>query len=41
MGLEMGIIAHIGDGIIHPIPIKPEGMTRKRAIYSEEFFEAL
>ena len=41
-GLEMGIIAHIGDGNIHPIPIKPEGMTpEKWAIYSEEFFEAL
>ena len=41
-GLEMGIIAHIGDGNIHPIPITPEGMTpEKWAIYSEEFFEAL
>ena len=41
-GLEMGMIAHIGDGNIHPIPIKPEGMTpEKWAIYSEEFFEAL
>lgn len=41
-GLEMGIIAHIGDGNIHPIPIKPEGMSPERwAVYSEEFFEEL
>ncbi len=39
---EMGIIAHIGDGNIHPIPIKPEGMSPERwAVYSEEFFEEL
>lgn len=41
-GLELGIISHIGDGNIHPIPIKPEGMSPERwAVYSEEFFEAL
>ena len=41
-GLELGIISHIGDGNIHPIPIKPEGMSTERwAVYSEEFFEAL
>jgi len=40
--LEMGIISHIADGNIHPIPIKPEGMSPERwAVYSEEFFEAL
>lgn len=40
--LEMGIIAHIGDGNIHPIPMKPEGMTPEQwAVYSEEFFTAL
>lgn len=41
-GLEMGIISHIADGNIHPIPIKPDGMSPDRwAVYSEEFFEAL
>ncbi len=41
-GLEMGTIAHIGDGNIHPIPIKPEGMHPEEwAVYSEKFFEAL
>ena len=41
-GLELGIISHIGDGNIHPIPIKPEDMSPERwAVYSEEFFEAL
>lgn len=41
-GLEIGIIAHIGDGNIHPIPLKPEGMTPERwAVYSEEFFAVL
>lgn len=41
-GLEMGIISHIGDGNIHPIPIKPEEMSpEKWAVYSEEFFEVL
>lgn len=41
-GLELGIISHIGDGNIHPIPIKPEDMSPEIwAVYSEEFFEAL
>lgn len=41
-GLEIGIIAHIGDGNIHPIPLKPDNMTPERwAIHSEEFFAVL
>lgn len=40
--LEMGIIAHIGDGNIHPIPLKPKDMTPERwAVYAEEFFAVL
>ena len=41
-GLEMGIISHIADGNIHPIPIKPEGMPPEEwALYSENFFQDL
>ena len=40
--VEIGIISHIGDGNIHPIPLKPEGMSPERwAHYAEEFFNAL
>ena len=40
--VEIGIISHIGDGNLHPIPLKPEGMTPERwATYAEEFFSAL
>lgn len=41
-GLEMGISSHIGDGNIHPIPMKPEGMPPEEwAVYSEKFLEEL
>ena len=41
-GLEMGIISHIGDGNIHPIPLKPEGMAPEEwAVHSERFFQEL
>lgn len=41
-GLEMGIIAHIADGNIHPIPTKPKDMSVEDwAVYSEEFFAEL
>ncbi|MDY2985552.1 MAG: FAD-linked oxidase C-terminal domain-containing protein [Synergistes jonesii] len=40
--VEIGIISHIGDGNLHPIPLKPEGMTPERwASYAEEFFSVL
>lgn len=40
--VEIGIISHIGDGNIHPIPLKPEGMTPERwGTYAEEFFAVL
>lgn len=40
--IEIGIISHIGDGNIHPIPLKPENMEPGRwAEYAEEFFTVL
>ena len=40
--VEIGIISHIGDGNIHPIPLKPVGMTPERwGTYAEEFFAVL
>ena len=41
-GVEVGLLAHIADGNIHPVPLKPEGMTPERwAHYAEELFNAL
>ncbi|MEG1823367.1 MAG: FAD-binding oxidoreductase [Cloacibacillus sp.] len=41
-GIELGIIAHIGDGNIHPIPMKPQNMSPEEwAVYAENFFTAL
>ena len=40
--VEIGIISHIGDGNIHPIPMKPDGMTPQEwSVYAEEFFAVL
>ena len=40
--IEIGIISHIGDGNIHPIALKPCGMSpEKWAVYAEEFFTVL
>ncbi len=41
-GIEIGIIAHIGDGNIHPIPLKPKNMSPEQwARRAEEFFAEL
>lgn len=40
--IEIGIISHIGDGNIHPIALKPCGMTpEKWAVHAEDFFTVL
>ena len=40
--IEIGIISHIGDGNIHPIPLKPAEMPPERwAQHAEDFFAVL
>jgi glycolate oxidase len=40
--IEIGILSHIADGNIHPIPLKPEGMDPNEwALYAEKFFTVL
>ena len=41
-GIEYGTLAHIADGNIHPVPMKPEGMTPEEwVVYAEKFFAKL
>ncbi|GHV46031.1 glycolate oxidase [Synergistales bacterium] len=40
--VRTAVLGHIGDGNIHPIPVKPDDMTPERwGTYSEEYFEDL
>jgi len=40
--VRVGNLGHIGDGNLHPLAVKPEGMSpEKWGVYAEEYFEDL
>jgi glycolate oxidase len=41
-GVKVGNLGHIADGNLHPLAVKPEGMSpEKWGVYSEEYFQDL